>query len=94
MVLISFSLHHPPGKQVSLTKDPVVVVGFYRSVFCTLRTTDSVFDLARRIAPKHYIRAAGYWWWGAIGSGQDLDRALGPQIHPLGVFPLWLARIF
>jgi hypothetical protein len=42
--------------------------------------TGSVFDLARRQAPEHYIRVAGHWWWGASGSGLDLDRALGSQI--------------
>jgi hypothetical protein len=48
---------------------------------CVTHLTGSVFDLARRKAPEHYRRLAGHWWWGASGSGLDLDRALGPQIQ-------------
>jgi hypothetical protein len=41
--------------------------------------TGSVFDLARRITPERYIRVAGYWWWGANGSGLDPLVALSPR---------------
>jgi hypothetical protein len=41
-----------------------------------------VFGHALRIAPEHYLLVASFCWWGPIGSGLHLNRALGPQIHP------------
>jgi hypothetical protein len=51
--------------------------------------TGSVFDLAHeRKAPGTTDDVAGYWWWGAGRSGQDLDRTLGLRSNlPVGARP-------
>ncbi len=49
---------------------------------CALQKRKQALTLVLQVRPFGYKRVAGYWWWGASRSGQDLDRTLRPQIQP------------